>query len=61
VLPTDGALSQTVGGGTAVNSPQNFAGQTGRVVVAPEPSAIALLGAAAACGFMWSARRRKDS
>lgn len=43
-LPTDGVLSRTwVGGGSAVNSPQNFAGQIGLVTV-PEPAALSLLG-----------------
>ncbi|HEY2148901.1 MAG TPA: hypothetical protein VGH32_13250, partial [Pirellulales bacterium] len=41
-LPTDGMLSKTFGDGTAVNSPQNFAGQLGQVVV-PEPAGLALL------------------
>ena len=41
-LPTDGVLSRTWGDGNAANSPQNFAGQTGMVVV-PEPAATVLL------------------
>jgi hypothetical protein len=33
-LPTDGVLSRTwVGGGNAVNSPQNYAGQTGTISI----------------------------
>jgi hypothetical protein len=33
-LPTDGSLSRTwVGGGNAVNSPRNFAGQTGTISI----------------------------
>ena len=41
-LPTDGVLSRTWGDGNAANTPQNFAGQIGSVVV-PEPSVVALL------------------
>lgn len=41
-LPTDGTQSYLWSGGTAVNSPMNFAGQTGTVVV-PEPASISLL------------------
>ena len=42
-LPTDGVLSRVFPGTTnQVNSPQNFAGQTGQVV--PEPATWALLG-----------------
>jgi hypothetical protein len=36
-LPADGGLSLSRDGGTAVNSPRNFAGQTGTVTVAPPP------------------------
>ena len=56
-LPTDGTLSRTWGGGNAVNTPQNFAGQTGQVIV-PEPGAVSLLalGAVAALGAL---RKRK--
>jgi hypothetical protein len=43
-LPTDGNLSRTWADGNAVNSPVNFAGQVGLVVV-PEPSTLALVGA----------------
>jgi len=42
-LPTDGVNSRTWGDGNAANSPMNYGGQTG-FVVAPEPSALALLG-----------------
>ena len=42
-LPTNGVLSRVFPGNTnQVNSPQNFAGQTGQVV--PEPTTWALLG-----------------
>jgi hypothetical protein len=41
-LPTDGSLARVWGDGNAVNSPQNFLGQTG-MVVAPEPGFAALL------------------
>src|SRR5262245_14383782 len=47
-LPTDGSLSRTWNGGNAVNSPQNFAGQSGTVVV-PEPAALALLTCGGVC------------
>jgi hypothetical protein len=39
-LPADGTLSLGRDGATAVNSPRNFAGQTGTVVVAPAPPAL---------------------
>ena len=42
-LPTDGVLSRIWGDGNSANTPQNFAGQTG-VVVVPEPATWALLG-----------------
>jgi hypothetical protein len=41
-LPTDGVHSYLWSGGTGVNSPKNFAGQTGTVTV-PEPAFAALL------------------
>jgi len=41
-LPTDGSNSRTWGNGNAVNSPQNFAGQSG-VISVPEPAAGCLL------------------
>jgi hypothetical protein len=41
-LPTDGSLARVWGDGNAVNSPQNFAGQMG-VVVVPEPMAGSFL------------------
>lgn len=34
-LPTDGVLSRTWGNGNAVNSPQNFADQTGTITIPP--------------------------
>ena len=44
-LPTDGSLSRTWAGGNAANTPQNYAGQSG-VVVVPEPGVWSLLGLA---------------
>ena len=41
-LPTDGTLSRTWGGGNAVNSPQNFAGQTGTITVPASPPSISI-------------------
>jgi hypothetical protein len=38
-LPTDGTLSRTWAGGNAVNTPTNFAGQAGTIVV-PEPATV---------------------
>ena len=60
-LPTDGSLSYTWGGGTAVNSPVNFSGNSGKVVV-PEPtslSLIGLMGCSLWCAFR-SSRRREN-
>jgi serralysin len=42
-LPTDGFLSRTWGEGNALNSPQNYAGQTG---IVPEPGTLSLFGLA---------------
>jgi len=57
-LPTDGSLSRTwVGGGNAVNSPRNFAGQAG-VVVVPEPTSVILVPVALGSMY-WMSRRRK--
>jgi hypothetical protein len=55
-LPTDGVLSRTWGDGNAVNSPQNFAGAVGLVVV-PEPATCALF-ALGALGVGLALRRR---
>jgi hypothetical protein len=54
-LPTDGNLSYTWGGGTAANTPENFAGQTGHVTV-PEPASASLL--LAGIGALTVLRRR---
>ena len=55
-LATDGVLSRTWGDGNAVNSPQNFAGQVGTVVV-PEPSTWGLVGLGG-IGLCFLLRRR---
>jgi hypothetical protein len=56
-LPTDGSLSRTWSGGNAVNSPKNYAGNTG-VVAVPEPGTSALIVASViGCSFWF--RRRK--
>jgi hypothetical protein len=55
-MPTDGVFSRTWGDGNAVNSPQNFAGQSG-VVVVPEPGMWALLGSAGLGLCFWLRRR----
>jgi len=52
-LPTNGTLSRTWGGGDAINSPKNFAGQTGQIVPGPGTSALV------AVGGMFLARRRR--
>ena len=60
-LPTDGSHSRiTLGGsGDAINSPQNFAGATGTIVV-PEPTTWALLGTGATTlGFFLRRRDRQ--
>ena len=54
-LPTDGVNSRTWGDGDAINSPKNFAGQTG---VVPEPSVLALL---ALAGIGLGLQRRRLS
>jgi hypothetical protein len=57
-LPIDGNLSRVWGGNTnAVNSPQNYAGDVGHIVVVPEPQAAALIASGVACIF-FSLRRR---
>jgi hypothetical protein len=60
-LPTDGVLSRiTFGGsGTANNSPQNFPGQIGAVVV-PEPAMIGLFALGAGFGLCFVMRRRSS-
>ncbi len=57
-LPTDGTMSRVWGGTTnnAVNSPTNYAGQTG-VVVVPEPTSMILVSLALG-GFYTFTRRR---
>ena len=55
-LPTDGVNSRTWGDGNAANSPMNYNGQTGFVVV-PEPGALALLG----LGCFAALFRRRDA
>ncbi len=58
-LPTDGMNSLFFGGGIAVNSPTNFAGDTGSVIV-PEPATCVLaglgLGALLACRWRRQAK-----
>ena len=56
-IPTDGINSRTWTGGNAINSPQNFGGQSGTVVV-PEPGVIAIL-ASGVIGVGCLLRRRQ--
>jgi hypothetical protein len=63
-LPTDGLLSRTWNGGDALNTPENFAGQTGTVNGVPEPSTLILTSLGAVlCGMVRrrSLRRATDS
>lgn len=53
-LPTDGSNARNWADGNAVNSPQNFAGQTGMISV-PEPASFSLL----AAGLLLLLLRRK--
>ena len=58
-LPTDGTLSRVWGtANNSVNNPQNYAGQTG-IIVVPEPTTWALLGMAA-LGYSFLLRRRSS-
>src|SRR5881396_1098675 len=41
-LPTDGVNSRTWSDGNAVNSPQNFAGQSGTIVIPNSPPSISI-------------------
>lgn len=54
-LPTDGFLSRTWGGGNALNSPTNFAGQSSPV---PEPTTMILTPLAAGAMYLVKRRRR---
>ncbi len=58
-LPTDGIASRIWGGSSnnAINSPTNYAGQTG-VVVVPEPTSVILVPLALGSMY-WMSRRRK--
>jgi hypothetical protein len=54
-LPTDGSLARIWQGGNATNTPTNYAGQSGTIVV-PEPATLGLLALSAAFAFP---RRRR--
>jgi hypothetical protein len=58
-LPTDGILSRTWNGGDAVNSPTNYAGQTGTIVPVPEPSTMLLTPLAAGLVGLYHRLRRR--
>ena len=47
-IPTNGSLSRTWTGGDAVNSPTNYAGQSGLIVI-PEPATLGLATGAVVC------------
>lgn len=55
-LPIDGTLSRNWNDGTSVNSPQNFAGAVGQIVV-PEPATAGVLAACTTGAFLGLRRR----
>lgn len=57
-LPTDGTLSRTWNGGNAVNTPTNYLGQTGTVVV-PEPATFGLFSTFGAALAVFGGRRNR--
>lgn len=59
-LPTDGTLSYDwTTGGTIVNSPTNFAGQTGTIAPVPEPTTLVLAPFAVGLGGLYHWRKRR--
>jgi hypothetical protein len=58
-LPTNGILSRTWNGGDAINSPTNYAGQTGTIVPVPEPSTMILTPLAAGLVGLYHRLRRR--
>jgi hypothetical protein len=56
-LPTDGFNARNFGGGNVLNSPQNYTGQTGTIVV-PEPAMWSLFGLSGT-GFLFFLRSRR--